>query len=148
MSERAWITRDPISADDVLRRVGSAGDGAVVAFLGIVRDHNDGRRVVGMHYDAYIEMAEPVLEAILAEAAARAGSERIAAVHRIGELGIGEASVAIAVSAPHRGEAFDACRYVIEEIKRRLPVWKEERYADGVARWLEGTTPEAPEVSR
>lgn len=141
----SWIAREAIAPADVLDRVGSSADGAVLLFLGTVREQNEGRPVRGMRYDAYVEMAEPVLREIVREAAARAGSERIAAVHRIGELGIGEVSVAIAVSSPHRAEAFDACRFVIEEIKRRLPVWKQEHYVEGDARWLEGVT---PEVSR
>ncbi|NLG62711.1 MAG: molybdopterin converting factor, partial [Candidatus Cloacimonetes bacterium] len=82
------------------------------------------------------------LAEIAAEAAERAGSDRVAVVHRTGELAVGEASVAIAVSSPHRAEAFDACRYVIEEIKKRLPVWKQERYVDGDEAWLDGAVPE------
>ena len=91
-----------------------------------------------MHYDAYIEMAEKTLHAIVAEAEALPGTGRVAAVHRIGELKVGEVSVAIAASAPHRAEAFAACRYVIEEIKKRLPVWKQERYVSGGTQWLPG----------
>ena len=134
----AWITRDPITVESVLELVGGPADGAIDMFLGVVRDHNDGSAVSGMHYDAYVEMAEQVLRQIVAEAAALPGVGRVAAVHRIGELGVGEASVAIAASAPHRAEAFEACRYVIEEIKKRLPVWKQERYLTGEERWLGG----------
>ncbi len=136
MSVTAWITREVISADSVWAHVGGASDGAIDIFLGVVRDENDGRAVSGMHYDAYAEMAEQVLNAIAAEAAAMAGVGKVAVVHRIGELGVGDVSVAIAVSAPHRAEAFEACRYVIEEIKKRLPVWKQERYVTGEQRWL------------
>lgn len=136
------ITSDPITAETVLRRVGDDGDGAVCVFLGVVRDHNEGRSVRGVAYSAYREMAERVLAEIAAEAAERAGSDRVAIVHRTGELAVGEASVAIAVSSPHRAEAFDACRYVIEEIKKRLPVWKQERYVDGDEAWLDGAVPE------
>lgn len=136
MSASAWITRDRISADSVLALVGGPADGAIDLFLGVVRDNNEGSAVSGMHYDAYVEMAEQVLRAIVEEAAARPGVGSVAAVHRIGELAVGEASVAIAASAPHRAEAFDACRSVIEEIKKRLPVWKKEHYAAGEARWL------------
>ena len=134
----AWITRDAISADSVLAHVGSASDGAIDLFLGVVRDHNDGNAVSGMHYDAYIDMAEQTLRTIVAEAATLPGVGKVAAVHRVGELAIGDVSVAIAASAPHRAEAFAACRYVIEEIKQRLPVWKQERYLDGGEQWLKG----------
>ena len=91
-----------------------------------------------MEYEGYAEMAREQLAAIVSEAAGRAGSDRIAAVHRLGELAVGEVSVAIAVSTPHRAEAFEAARHVIEEIKKRLPVWKRERYLDGEAEWLDG----------
>ena len=137
----AGVVRAPIDPAEVLARVGAAEDGAVLLFLGTVRDHNDGRPVSGMSYEAYEPMAREVLEAVAREAAARLGTERIAVVHRVGELDVGEVSVAIAVSSPHRAEAFHAARYVIEEIKRRLPVWKKERYLDGPARWLAGADP-------
>lgn len=137
------ITRDPISADTVLQEVGAESDGAINLFLGVVRDQNEGRAVSGMHYDAYIEMAERTLREIVAEAAALPGVGRVAAVHRIGELQVGDVSVAIAASAPHRAEAFEACRYVIEAIKQRLPVWKQERYITGEQQWLEGVVPHA-----
>ncbi|MGH7465811.1 MAG: molybdenum cofactor biosynthesis protein MoaE, partial [Longimicrobiales bacterium] len=104
---RSSITRDVIDPQAVLAMVGSPADGAVVLFLGTVREHNQGRTVNGMRYDAFAEMAEPELRNIVTEAAARAGSDRIAVVHRIGELSIGDVSVAIAVSSPHRAESFD-----------------------------------------
>jgi molybdopterin synthase catalytic subunit len=125
----------------VLERVGAAEDGAAVLFLGIVRNHNDGAPVSGMAYDAYDDMAEKVLDEIAGEAAERLGTPRVFVVHRVGELGIGEVSVAIAASSPHRAESFDAARYVIEAIKQRLPVWKKEHYTDGGSKWLEGVTP-------
>lgn len=142
----AAIVHAPIDPTTVLSRVGSAQDGAVVLFLGTVRDHNDGRPVRGLRYEAYEEMAGSVLEAIAREAADH-GSADVAVVHRVGELAVGECSVAIAVAAPHRSEAYDASRYIIEEIKKRLPVWKHEHYVDGEARWLEGTRPPAREHS-
>jgi molybdopterin synthase catalytic subunit len=94
-----------------------------------------------MHYDAYVEMAGPVLEEIASEAAERLGTDRLTVVHRTGELAIGDVSVAIAVSSPHRAESFEASRFVIEEIKKRLPVWKKERYVNGDAAWVEGEIP-------
>lgn len=128
----------------VLARVGAAEDGATLLFLGVVRDHADGRSVSGMRYEAYAEMAEPVLSEIAKEAARLLGTERLAVVHRYGELEVGDVSVAIAVSSPHRAEAYEASRYVIEEIKKRLPVWKKERYLDGAEEWVAGTTPPRP----
>jgi molybdopterin synthase catalytic subunit len=137
----AGIVHDPIVPAQVLERVGSSGDGAVVLFVGVVRDHAADRAVTGMRYDAYEEMATEVLEAIATEAAELAGSDRIAVVHRVGELAVGEHSVAIAVSTPHRAEAFDASRHVIEEIKKRLPMWKKERYVHGEDAWVAGSVP-------
>jgi molybdopterin synthase catalytic subunit len=137
----AEVVHQPIEPAHVLGRVGSSGDGAAVLFVGVVRDHADGRAVTGMRYDAYEEMATEVLAAIAREAAELAGSDRIAVVHRVGELAVGEPSVAIAVSTPHRAEAFDASRHVIEEIKKRLPMWKKERYAHGEEAWVAGSVP-------
>jgi molybdopterin synthase catalytic subunit len=139
----AWVTRDPIEPNRPLERVGSAHDGALVLFLGVVRDHNDGRPVSGMRYDSYGPMAEKVLRQIAAEAAVRLGTDRLAVVHRVGELEIGDISVAIAASSPHRAQAFDASRYVIEQIKVRLPVWKKENYVAGGSQWIPGITPTA-----
>ena len=145
---RTWITDQPLDTAHVLAAVGTPADGAVLMFAGTVRNQNDGRAVTGMRYDAYADMAARVLRAIADEAGARWDVSAIAAAHRTGELVIGDMAVAIAVSSPHRAEAFDAGRYVIEETKRRLPVWKQERYADAVPRWLEGVTPPAAEPAQ
>ena len=102
MSASAWITRDPISADSVLALVGGPADGAIDVFLGIVRDNNEGSAVSGMNYDAYVEMAEQVLRAIVEETVAHPGVGKVAAVHRIGELAVGDASVAIAAPIVQR----------------------------------------------
>jgi molybdopterin synthase catalytic subunit len=99
--------------------------------------------VGGVRYDAYEEMAARVLSQIVEEAVQLVGTDRIVAVHRVGELTVGEVSVAIAVSSPHRAEAFEASRFIIEEIKKRLPVWKKERYEGDVEEWVEGVTPVA-----
>ena len=139
--ERAWITRAPIDPADVLSRVGDDADGAVILFLGVVRNHNEGEAVRGLGYDAYDAMAARVLDEIAGEAAERLGTPRVAVVHRVGELEVGETSVAIAASSPHRAESFDAARWVIEEIKKRLPVWKKEHYAGGESEWVEGVAP-------
>ena len=141
---RAWITAEPIDPAEVLCAVGSASDGATVAFLGHVRDHNDGRPVTGLRYEAYREMAERVLAEIAGEAEARLGGGAVAIVHRIGELAVGDVSVAIAVSSPHRADAFEVCRGLIEAVKQRLPVWKQEHYADGPEEWLPGEVPGGP----
>jgi len=135
------VVSGPIDPLEVLGRVGDAEDGATILFLGVVRDHADGRAVDGMRYDAYEEMADTVLAQIAEEAARLLATDRVAVVHRIGALSVGEVSVAIAVSSPHRAQAYDASRYVIEEIKKRLPVWKKESYTDGNEAWVEGTIP-------
>jgi len=135
------VVSEVIEPGAVLARVGDRRDGAALLFLGVVRDHADGRPVGGMRYDAYVGMAEGVLAEIAAEASERLGTDRLAVVHRTGELEIGEVSVAIAVSSPHRAESYEASRYVIEEIKKRLPVWKKEHYTDGTAEWVSGSVP-------
>lgn len=113
------------------------GDGALCLFVGVVRDHNAGRRVLYLEYEAYEEMALPLMQAIADEAARRWPVTHVRLVHRLGRLEIGEASVAVAVTSPHRTEAFAACRFAIDALKARVPIWKKEFYADGAA-WLDG----------
>ena len=148
MSSRLYarIVHHGIRPDSVLSEVGGDEDGAVLLFLGTVRNHADGRSVEGLRYEAYEAMAREVLETVLREVADATGVERLAAVHRVGELEIGEVSVAIAVSSPHRDAAYRASRMVIEEIKARLPVWKQELYAGGDQEWVEGRTPAPAEA--
>ncbi len=141
MAVSVSITADPIVPVDVLTRVGDERDGAVLLFLGTVRNLNDGRPVDGLTYQAYPEMAEAVLEEIAGEAAQRFETDRIAVVHRHGELEIGDVSVAVAISTPHCAASFDGARYVMEELKRRLPIWKHEHYVDGESDWVAGTEP-------
>lgn len=138
---RVEITAEPIRLEDVLADVGAPGDGAVVLFAGVVRNESEGRRVTGIHYEVYRAMAERVLREIAAEAARRLGTDHLTVVHRVGELPVGEVSVAIAMASPHRAQAFDACRFVIEQVKARLPVWKQERFVEGGARWVPGREP-------
>lgn len=138
---QAWLTRDPIQTEEILKSIRTASDGAVVLFLGVVRDQNEGRVVEGIEYEAYQEMAVSVLTAIAREAGESADTERIAVAHRTGELEVGEVSLVIAVGTPHREEAYQASRYIIEEIKKRLPVWKKERFTDGETIWVEGVPP-------
>ncbi len=131
----------PLDISRLLAMVASGGNGATVLFVGTVRDVNDGRAVDGMEYTSYRSMAERELEAIVREAAERFGTDDIAVEHRLGALDLGEASVAIAVGHPHRAAAYDANRYVIEQLKRRVPIWKLEHYADGTREWVGATQP-------
>ena len=113
--------------------------GAVAMFEGRVRDHHDGRQVSGLRYEAYATLAQKEGEAVLAEACARFAIEDAACVHRVGELAIGELAVWVGVAAAHRDAAFAACRWIIDEVKARVPIWKHERYADDAgapAAWL------------
>lgn len=136
------VTREPLDPSALLGAVAAPSNGAVLLFWGVVRDHNEGRAVSHLEYDAYIPMAEAKLSEIVAEARSRWAVARIAVMHRMGRLEIGEASVGIAVATPHRAEAYDASRYIIEELKQRVPIWKREGYAEGGAEWLGGETPE------
>ena len=148
VSRAPVIVDHPIDLTELLSSVERRGNGAVLLFVGTVRDVNEARSVTGIRYDAYREMAESVLSDIIREAAEGRENCVIEAVHRIGELAIGEASVAIAVSTPHRAQAFEACRYIIEQIKVRLPIWKFEQYADGETEWLRGVDPATGNVIR
>lgn len=141
----AFVTAERISAAELAADLAGPGQGAVVCFEGRVRDRNDGRQVRSLHYDAYEAMAADVLREIAAEAAERHGAGAVAVAHRTGDLRPGEVSVAVAAAAPHRDQAFAAARHAIEEIKRRLPVWKRERYEDGTERWLDGSPPPSGE---
>ena len=132
------VSAEPIDLAALVAGVSHAGAGAVASFVGAVRDVNDGTAVVGIDYEAYGPMADRELAVILDEAAARWPGARPTARHRVGYLAVGDVSVAVAVSAPHRAAAFDACRYVVEELKRRAPVWKREHYADGRRAWVDG----------
>lgn len=130
------IIGSPIDVARILARVSGDANGATVLFVGTVRDVNDGRKVTGIEYTAYRSMAERELASIVEEAAALADSNDIAVEHRLGELAVGECSVAVAVAHPHRGRAFEAARYVIEELKQRVPIWKREHYVDGTREWV------------
>jgi len=132
------IVDEPLELEPLIRAVRTGGTGGLVTFVGYVRDRSDDDRPVdGLSYEAHRELALEALRAVGAEAETRFGPARVAIVHRIGELGLGEAAVAIAVAAAHRAAAFDACEYAIDELKRRVPIWKKERYLDGEARWRE-----------
>jgi len=126
------VTTAELSADQVIARLADPGNGAVVTFVGVVRDNTDGRPVLYLEYEAYPEMAEEMLRQIGAEVQQRWESIRqVAIVHRVGRLGIGEASVVIALSAAHRPEMFDALHYAIDRLKEIVPIWKKEVWSDG-----------------
>lgn len=134
------IVEVPIDIARIVERVSKSANGATVLFLGTVREVNDGRDVTGIEYTAYRSMAERELAAIVEEAAALANSNDVAVEHRLGELAVGDCSVAVAVAHPHRARAFEAARYVIEELKERVPIWKRERYVDGTREWVRATS--------
>jgi molybdopterin synthase catalytic subunit len=138
----AAVTDRPLDAARLLADSLSPADGAALLFWGVVRNEHDGRAVSHLEYSAYAAMAEAEMRRIADEAAERFGTGDIRVVHRVGRLEIGEASVAIVVAAPHRAEAYEASRYVIEELKRRVPVWKREGYVDGESEWVPGFTPQ------
>jgi molybdopterin synthase catalytic subunit len=142
----AAIRSEPLDADTLIALVGAQGDGAVVTFAGLVRDHNQGRRVTFLEYEAYEPLAIRALERILDEARELWPSARVAVHHRIGRLEIGEASIVIAAASPHRAEAFAACRYTIERVKQIVPIWKHEHF-DGGEVWLEGATADPDDAS-
>lgn len=138
MQERhtaARLSEEPIRPD-LLLAAGSSADGAVILFIGRVRNRSGGRRVRRLRYEAYPEMAERELADILDETAERWKLTHLEAVHRTGTLEVGEVSVAIVAAAPHRAVAYEASRHVIEELKRRVPIWKCEEYEDGQVAWL------------
>lgn len=126
------VSEDPIDAGSLAARVGRDDAGAVVVFLGTVRDHSEGRQgVVALEYEAYTGVVEEKIAEVVGEARGRWDLGAVAAVHRVGRLAVGEASVGVAVSAAHRPEAFAAARYLIDELKARAPIWKKEFWDDG-----------------
>ena len=130
------LSETVIHADSLLRELEGERVGAVVVFEGRVRDHNEGRAVRGLAYEAYAELAESEGARIIEEACSRFELVQVLCVHRIGELSLGELAVWVGVSAAHRDAAFAACRYVIDEVKARVPIWKREHYVGGEAEWL------------
>jgi len=137
------LIRDPIDAGALIDRVRTVADGAVVTFDGCVRNQSHGRRTLYLDYEAYESMAVAKMREIAAAARAQFAIDRIAIAHRLGRLEIGETSVFIAVSAPHRPAAFDACRFAIDTLKRTVPIWKKEYFEDGAV-WADGELPPAP----
>ncbi len=133
------ITTTMLDTEALVRALDTTGIGAVTTFIGLVRDHNLGRRVLHLEYEAYEALAVKGLDRIVSESLEQWPSVRVAIHHRIGRMEIGDASVAIAAASPHRGEAFAASRYAIERIKQIVPIWKHE-YFEGGDVWIEGAT--------
>ncbi|HEV3232505.1 MAG TPA: molybdenum cofactor biosynthesis protein MoaE [Candidatus Dormibacteraeota bacterium] len=127
----AHLTRDPIDVPTLLAGVASGGDGGYAAYVGVVRDNQDGRAVLWLEYEAHEPMAERQIEALIARAQSRWPLGEVRILHRLGRLAIGEPAVAIAVAAPHRDAALEACRWLIDTLKSEVPIFKKERHADG-----------------
>lgn len=138
------LVRERIDPGVLEAAVADGSAGAVCVFHGVTRNQHLGRAVTHLEYEAYPEMALPALRAIAAEIAERWPGARVAMVHRLGRVRVGEASVVIAVSTPHRAEAFAACRHAIDSLKTQVPIWKKEYWSDGSA-WVEGTPLADPE---
>ncbi len=140
------VTRNAIDLQELVAFVTDPGAGAIVTFIGTTRNNNEGRKVIALDYEAYPEMAEKELKRLGEEAGKRWRIQRMAIVHRIGPVQITEPSVVIAVSAAHRADAFEACRFAIEEIKKSVPIWKKEVFEGGEV-WI-GTQSGQPLPSR
>jgi molybdopterin synthase catalytic subunit len=143
-SDLILLVDKAIDADALIRHVRTGADGAIVTFDGCVRNQSHGRRTLYLDYEAYESMALAKMREIAAEAHAKFSIDRVAITHRLGRLEIGETSVFIAVSAPHRAAAFDACRYIIDTLKRSVPIWKKEYFEDGAV-WADGELPPVPQ---
>ena len=141
--DKIALLREPIDRAALTQHVRAGKDGAIVAFDGFVRNESRGRATSYLEYEAYEPMAVVKMKEIVAQIHEKFRIHRMAMVHRLGRLDIGETSVFIAVSAPHRGAAFDACRYAIDSLKKTVPIWKKEYFADGAV-WAEGELPPTP----
>jgi molybdopterin synthase catalytic subunit len=137
------LVREPIDAPALIRQVRTAADGAVVTFDGCVRNNSHGRSTLYLDYEAYESMALAKIREIAAQMHEKFSIDRVAIAHRLGRLEIGETSVFIAVSSPHRPAAFEACRFAIDTLKRTVPIWKKEYFTDGAV-WADGELPPVP----
>ncbi len=146
-SDLILLVRESIDADALVHHVRTGADGAIVTFDGCVRNQSHGRRTLYLDYEAYESMALAKMGEIAAEVHAKFPIDRVAIAHRLGRLEIGETSVFIAVSAPHRAAAFEACRYAIDTLKRSVPIWKKEYFEDGAV-WADGELPPVPQDTR
>jgi molybdopterin synthase catalytic subunit len=133
-----YLTTEPIDVAAMLRDA-RPSDGGICVFVGVVRDHNDGRRTRQIQYEAYGPMAEAEIRRLLASLGETLPQAHVAVRHRVGLLEIGDAAVAVVATAPHRAEAFAACRETIDRLKRSVPIWKKEVYADGTVEWVDPT---------
>ena len=133
------VTSDPLSVDEALTAVADDGAGGTCVFVGTVRDHSNAGDVTGLRYEAWDELAHKRLHEIAGELFERWPVRKVAILHRTGDLAVGEASVVIACSAPHRADAFDACRHGIERLKEDVPIWKKEALVSGDAHWVMGS---------
>jgi molybdopterin synthase catalytic subunit len=137
------LTRERIVCDALVAKVRTEEDGAIVTFDGCVRNHSHGRRTLYLEYEGYESMALGKIQEIGSQLHAKFAVDRVAIVHRLGRLEIGETSVFIAVSAAHRAAAFEACRWAIDTLKQTVPIWKKEFFADGAV-WADGELPQPP----
>jgi MoaE-MoaD fusion protein len=140
------LVREPIDARALIESLKAPEDGALVVFDGFVRNNFKGERTLYLEYEAYEPMAYAKMQEIRTQARANFAIHRLAIVHRLGRLEIGETSVLVAVSSAHRGAAFDACRYAIEALKHSVPIWKKEYFAGGAV-WVEGEKPSQQAIS-
>jgi molybdopterin synthase catalytic subunit len=136
---RTRVQLEPLSLDTAASAVADPAAGAVCIFTGTVRDHSDAGDVTGLIYEAWHELAEQRLRELGDDILQRWPVRRVAIMHRVGELSVGETSVIVAVSAPHRAEAFEACRHGIEQLKQDVPIWKKEGLVTGEAHWVMGS---------
>ncbi len=142
---RVEITDGVIPAAGIVAEIKAGSDGAVCVFDGIVRDNSRGRKTLHLDYEAYREMALEQMRGLAGEAVTKFGVRDVTLVHRLGRLGVGETSVLVVVASAHRGAAFDACRWLIDTLKKTVPIWKKEQFADGAV-WADGEP--FPEVQR
>jgi molybdopterin synthase catalytic subunit len=144
--DRIELTREVIASGAIAREVRADEDGAVATFDGCVRNHSHGRSTLHLEYEAYESMALAKMREIAEHLHGHYAIDSVAMIHRLGRLEIGETSVFIAVSSAHRAAAFDACRYAIDTLKKTVPIWKKEFFADGAV-WADGEVPPAPGAS-
>ena len=133
---QARLTTERIDTDGLLRELAHQADGAQVLFLGVVRNHHQGREVLRIDYEAYEPMALKELQKITEEVAAAHGLERVLLVHRFGRHEIGDASIAVVIGSPHRAPAFEAAKQIMDRVKIDVPIWKKEYFADGTVEWV------------
>lgn len=139
----SFLSDQPLDLGALVAQVTAPERGGIACFVGVVRDHHEGRRVLRLEYSAYDAMADAECARIVSEAEAK-WDVRVALAHRVGTLEIGEPAVAMAAAAAHRDAAFAACRYLIEQVKRRVPIWKREYFADGTVSWVDPRQPARP----